>query len=460
MDITISRGNMREASLPAISSKSYVHRLLIASALSAQKCFIKTNIISDDMKATAECLNRMGAFIRETEEGFYVESPVCPGKEVSLDCGESGSTARFLLPIASCLYEKVSMTGHGRLTGRPFGPLADAMRENGVSVSADFLPLTTSGILKSGTFRIPGDISSQFITGLLMALPLLNKESAIALSSPLASREYVDITLEVLRRFGIEIRKTDGAYTVSGGQKYELCMQDAGPATESVSLFAPKGPGRQLPVSPAGIADSQTAGGGTVCAAGPSGRKAVQIVPTGPASGYHNITAEGDWSNGGFLLGMGALGPGITLTSLNPASVQGDRAVLDALKAFGADVTQKGGDAFRAAKRPLHGIDINGSDIPDLIPALACVAAFADSESVFRNVGRLRLKESDRIETVKNALKAAGADAHAEEHDGVTDLFIKPVSLVSGSSPETFTIDGANDHRIVMAAALLAAGSG
>lgn len=188
----------------AIASKSHVHRLMIANFLAGGEPFTIEHM-SRDMEATAACIEAL----RQSEDP-------------ELDCGESGSTARFLLPVAAALKETCLFTGHGRLPGRPFEELCAAMEAHGVTCDSRHLPMKITGKLISGVYEIPGNVSSQYISGLLFALPLLAGRSSIVLTAPLESRGYVDMTCQVLRSFGIEIIETGGGFTVPGGQQYIL----------------------------------------------------------------------------------------------------------------------------------------------------------------------------------------------------------------------------------------------
>lgn len=202
--------------LKAPSSKSYAHRAVLAAALADKPTEIYLNCFSEDIAATTECVRALGAECEYNEEkGMIRVKPICsPPQKCTLDAGESGSTARFLLPVAAALCKNVSMTGRGRLPQRPMTPLVREMAKNGVSVSAESLPLTTTGLLKSGIYSIEGNISSQYITGLLFALLNLDKKSEIRLLSPLESKGYIDITLDVLEKFGAEIKKEDFGFSV------------------------------------------------------------------------------------------------------------------------------------------------------------------------------------------------------------------------------------------------------
>lgn len=392
MDITLTPAKKCISEIEAISSKSYVHRLLIAAALSDKASTVKTNILSEDMKATIDCLNAMGADIKVEDKIIYV-NPIAGilsgGKceQAYLNPNESGSTARFLLPIASVLCKQFTMEGHGKLPQRPFGPVCECMRANGAVISSDFIPLEVSGELRPGIYELPGNISSQYITGLMYALPVLKGDSDIMLTTKLESKAYIDITLDVLNMFGIRVEATEKGYHIPGNQKY--------------------------------------------------------IAPD-------KMQAQGDWSNAAFFLCMGAIAGEMTVTEIDATSPQGDKEILNILKKFGAEVTIEE-NAVTVRQKELKAIRTEVSEIPDLVPVMCVVAALAEGTTVFENAGRLRIKESDRIETTKALLQALGADLRAVEEDGKVNLYIDGVKEYTGG-----TVDSAGDHRIAMSAAVAA----
>ena len=373
----------------AIASKSHVHRLLIAAALSNQKSVIVSNIISEDMQATIDCLNAIGAGITIEDKNIYV-NPISnllqnEKEEILLNPRESGSTARFILPVASVLCKQFSMVGAGKLPTRPFAPLCECMRKNGAVISSDFIPLEVGGALSAGTYELPGNVSSQYISGLLFALPLLHGDSDIMLTTNLESKAYIDITLDVLKQFGIQIQETVSGFHIPGNQTY--------------------------------------------------------VTPG-------EIKADGDWSNAAPFLCMGAIAGEVKMTGLNLASTQGDKEILSVLEQFGAEVL-RGGDSVTVRRKDLKAIRVDVSQIPDLVPVLSIVAGLADGTTVFENAERLRVKESDRIATTKALLSVLGAEMTVAEENGMTNLYIEGIKEYKGGC-----IDGAGDHRIVMAAAV------
>ncbi len=354
MDRLIAPGKIG-GSIAAIPSKSDAHRLLLCAALAdaPTEIVVGEGELSADIHATMACIGALGGKVDATSDTLRV-TPIdrmALTAPVTCDCGESGSTARFLLPIAAVLGERapVTLIGHGRLPERPFAPLCDALRAGGATVDRDLLPIAASSGLRPGEYRIAGNISSQYITGLLLALPLLDGPSRITLTSPLESRGYVDMTLSTLARFGVHVEADETGYT----------------------------------------------------------------VPAAPYHSPGKITADGDWSNAAFWLCAGAISGTITMTGLSQGSCQGDRRVADILRSFGAQVNADG-DTVTVSPAPLHGITLSVANIPDLVPVLAVVAALADGETHFTDAARLRLKESDRLATVSKQITDLGGQARID----------------------------------------------
>jgi len=380
MIVKISPSSL-EGTISAIASKSDAHRILICAALSSSPCELLLGTSSEDIEATARCMRALGATIEKSENGLKV-TPGKVSEDVFLDCGESGSTLRFLLPVAAALCERAKFTGQGRLPERPIGELMQAMEQHAVSFSAPKLPLETRGRLQSGVYTLPGNISSQYITGLLLALPLLEGDSEIVLTTALESAAYVDITLHALERFGIMITKTQKGYFVRGGQEYK--------APEKVRI-------------------------------------------------------DGDWSNAAFFLVAGAIGRTVTVTGLDMSSPQGDKKICDILRLFGADV-RISDDEITVFSAPLTAQTVDMTEIPDMLPALAVLAANSEGESVFTGAQRLRIKESDRLKTICEMINSLGGECR-ETEDGV---------VVTGRKLTGGKVNGSGDHRIVMAAAAAA----
>lgn len=387
MKMQVGPGLLR-GSIAAIPSKSDVHRQLICAALAHSPTRIRLGATSEDIEATANCLRALGAQIT-AEPSALVVRPIweAPQSAPVLDCGESGSTLRFLLPVAAALGCGATLTGRGRLPQRPNNALTDQLAQYGCTTKGEGLPLTLEGKLHSGRFTLPGDVSSQFITGLLFALPLLEGDSEMILTSPLQSAGYVDMTLDTLAQFAISVKVLPDGYLIPGGQQY-----------------------------------------------------------TSPGESK----ADGDWSNAAFWLAAGALGGDVICTGLSPSSRQGDKAVVELLRRFGAQVTQTE-DSVRVAVGTLHPAEIDAGAFPDLIPILSVMAANAYGDTVISNAARLRIKECDRLTAIHDLLTALGGRV-TERPDG---LIIHGTGCLTGGQTESF-----GDHRMAMSAAIAATACG
>ena len=379
-------GGSRRGSVRIPASKSQMHRLLICAALGTGRTELRCDGVSADIAATAACLRAMGAGIEEREPGVFLVTPVksAPSEPVRLPCGESGSTLRFLLPMAGALGIHGEFMREGRLPDRPLTPLDGELASHGMSLAGDGPVLRCGGTLVPGAYSLPGNVSSQYISGLLMALPLLPGDSTLEIRGTLESAAYVAMTEDALRIADVAFEKSGASYRIPGGQRFSL-----------------------------------------------------------PPS----LTAEGDWSGGAFFLCMGALSAGgVTVRGLSAASTQGDRAVTELLRRFGAAVEERE-DAITVRRGRLRGIEIDAGPIPDLIPVLSIVAAAAEGETRIVNAARLRLKESDRLETTGAMLRALGGDVTILP-DG---LVIRGSARLRGG-----TVDPCGDHRIAMSAAAAA----
>ncbi|MEG1314436.1 MAG: 3-phosphoshikimate 1-carboxyvinyltransferase [Anaerovoracaceae bacterium] len=327
-----------------IPSKSQAHRALICSALSKTECNVICQETSLDIEATRDCLINI-------KEALKNNSGEC-----QLPCNESGSTLRFLLPIVLALGLKGSFLPEGRLPERPLSPLYEQLEGHGAKMSKQgTVPFVVEGQLQSGDYYLPGNVSSQFVSGLLFALPLIKGQSRIIITSQLESQAYVDMTLNTIENFGVTIKKEDNTFIIDGGQNYQ---------------------------------------------------------------GPREVNVEGDWSNGGFWLVAGALlSEGVSCSNLNINSLQGDKGVVEILRRFGADV-EVAGDTVNVRKNQLNAIEIDAKDIPDLVPILSVVAAVSKGTTVIKNAERLRIKESDRLKAVRETLSILGADI-TETDDGL-----------------------------------------
>ena len=360
--------------IEAIASKSFAHRALICACLSKGGSRIKINTTSADIEATVSCLRSLGAVIEKNGSVYTVIPSDFSYENAEIDCGESGSTLRFLLPVICAAGIKTVVNASGRLPERPLSPLKEELIRMGAVISDEF-PLSVSGRIESGEFTLRGDVSSQFVTGLLMALSYLGG-GKINLISPVESRPYIDMTVQVLKKFGADIKEENNIFYINNS----------------------------------------------------------------PLHGC-DFTVEGDWSNAAFPLCMGA-----EVTGLDPDSAQGDKAIIDVLKKMGAVITENSG-TYKCDVSCVHGCEIDASDIPDAVPVIAAISATAEGKTVIYNAKRLRLKESDRINSICTMLRNLGADI-SETDDGMVINGRK--NLLGGE------VDSFNDHRIAMAAAVVA----
>lgn len=371
--------------IKAITSKSVAHRLLICSAFADAPTRILCEETNKDIEATAACLSALGASIKRNAP-YYEVSPVSPEnitRGATLPCGESGSTLRFLLPIAAALGADCSFLLEGRLADRPLSPLREELESHGVSISGKN-PISISGKLCGREFSIDGSVSSQFVSGLLFALTLLKNEAILTVTGKIESAPYIDITCYALSLFGAPVQKNENKFTVSA----------------RASLASPS-----------------------------------------------YLEAEGDWSNAAFPLALGVLDGEVEVCGLNPDSAQGDKRIIDLLLRFGADISVSDNGSYIARRSSLKGIDIDASQIPDLVPVLATVASVAEGRTRIYGASRLRLKESDRLFTVSDMLRRLGAKIE-ENDDGLT---VEGVRALRGGSVSSY-----NDHRIAMSAAVAA----
>ena len=385
MEIKITPRKL-EGTIEAMPSKSHAHRLLIARKLSelqggALDGGIEIPAFSDDIEATMACINQLDK-----------NTPY-------LECGESGSTLRFLLPVVMALKDSATFLGTGRLPYRPLSPLKEEMERHGCRFRMGSNKNTdrfkeicaVSGRLAAGDYVLAGNVSSQFITGLLFALPLLENNSTITLTTELESAGYVDMTLDVLESFGIEVEvtETDGGflrYSVPGGQIY-----------------------REKP----------------------------------------GITLDGDWSNAAFWLAAGSLSGDITVTGLRLESSQWDKEILTILDRMGADLEVEpqvdGTVSIRSKASILKGAEVDVGQIPDLMPILAVLMSFSEGTSMITHAERLQFKESNRLKAIYSVLHNLDADI---SYGGDWLSFTGKAFLEGG------TVDSYGDHRIAMSAAI------
>lgn len=368
-------------------SKSDVHRAIICAAMANGVSRISPVALSNDIKATIGCIKALGADAVLENNVLTVDGTnMYKNKTALLECGESGSTLRFFIPIAAVGNINATFVGKGKLPQRPIGIFTEALPKAGtVCKTEGGLPLEIKGQLKSGIFEIPGNVSSQFITGLLLALPILEGDSEIILTSPLESVGYIAMTIRTMKQFGVNIDTTEKGWHIKGGQSYKTC----------------------------------------------------------------DYTTDGDWSQAAFFMVLGAVSGKVTVKGVAKDSTQGDKKCAEILAEFGAKVTQRDNE-ITVEKGDLKAITIDASQIPDLVPVLSVCAAFAEGTTKIINAERLRIKECDRLKATAELLNNLGGKVK-ELSDG---LEITGVSSLKGGN-----VNGYNDHRIVMSAAVCAARS-
>ncbi len=355
MKATVSASKI-QGEIEAIASKSVAHRYLIAAALSDKEVFVGCHSVSEDILATVNCLKAIGAGIVRKDNGFFV-TPIDREKiddaKKQLPCNESGSTIRFLIPVVAALGINGEFLKKGSLVSRPLNPLDREMEKKGAPLrEKEGGIVAVEGKLTPGIFTLPGNVSSQYITGLLFALPMLDEDSEIHITTPLQSEDYVKITLDTLKAFHISVIYEKNCFYIKGKQVYTVNSEP---------------------------------------------------------------NVEGDWSNAAFFMTGAAIGKSeIAYSNLNVASLQGDKAIVDILRRMGATVYVQE-DTYYIKGNKLTATRIDAKPIPDLVPILALAASVAEGETVIYNAERLRIKESDRLKTVYETLSALGADIEEKE---------------------------------------------
>lgn len=336
-------------------SKSMAHRAVICAFLSEGESWIDNVELSEDIIATCRAVEALGGDMDILES-------LIPGRKMLvirgkgtvaikrklIHCGESGTTARFIIPVSRLTAGEVVITGEGKLKERPFGVFYDILDSQGIhhETQDGKLPLTLNGALKPGSFSMRGDVSSQFISGLLLALPLLPGDSVITLTTPIESVSYIELTIQMQKKFGICIKfdREGNKFFIPGWQRYKP----------------------------------------------------------------QHYQVEGDWSQAAFWLAAGILSGPVAIGGLNPNSLQGDKVIEAYLRQMGANLTWKK-DLLVAEESRLKGVGMDVSQCPDLVPVLAVLGSIAEGDTEIFNAGRLRIKECDRLKAITTELKALGA---------------------------------------------------
>lgn len=361
----------------APSSKSMGHREIICAGLACGTSIIDNISMSKDIEATMRCLRAINVAVDEVPGMFAgrralqisgTGHPMAAAD--SVDCGESGSTLRFFLPLGANLNCPLTFIGHGKLVSRPLQAYYDIFDKQFIQYFNDNgkLPLTVNGKLQPGIFKLPGDVSSQFVSGLLFVLPLLNGDSVIEITSQLESSAYVDMTISCLAKFGVKVENENGRhrrYLVPGKQRYQAL-------------------------------DSRV---------------------------------EGDWSQAAFWTVGGSLGAKITCAGMDFNSLQGDKVVLEIMQRMGA-LVEKNADSVTVSGGVTKATVIDAANCPDIIPVLTVLAAVSEGTTKIINAARLRIKECDRLAAMTSELNKMGADV-TEEAEGLT-IVGKPQGLRGG----------------------------
>lgn len=346
-------------------SKSMAHRAIICASLARGKSVITNIEYSKDVQATIAAMKALGTMILEHDDYLEIDGTTTFLRHnVEIDCCESGSTLRFMVPISIICEANVHFSGEGRLGKRPLDVYYKIFDQQGICYlyRENVLDLYIKGRLHGDIFEVPGDVSSQFISGLLFALPLMDEDSVIKMTSPLQSIGYIDLTLQMLERYGIHIENHDyQEFIVHGGQQYHPCD-------------------------------------------------------------YH---VEADFSQAAFYLAAGALGNHVVLKGLNMESAQGDKVVVDILERMGCKMTPIQ-DGYQIFPGLLSATLIDGSQCPDIIPVVALVCALSEGVTRIENIKRLRMKECDRLAATVEVINQLGGIAKEEEDamiiEGVTSL--------------------------------------
>ena len=389
MTVYIRPGPPPSGVLAAPPSKSMAHRAVLCAALADGESRLTGLAHSQDIDATLAAAAALGAQVEAGESWARIagaaplQAPAAP-----VDCCESGSTLRFLIPLAALTGRPVAFTGRGRLMQRPQSVYQELFASQGLRFEQEGDTLTVAGPLRPGCFSLAGDVSSQFISGLLFALPLLDGDSRLCLKPPVESRSYIEMTRAAQSRFGVASAWLD-EYTLA--------------------------------------------------------------VPGGQAYRPRDMAIEGDWSQAAFPAALGVLAGDVTVTGLEPGTLQGDAVILDILRRCGGRAEAVPG-GVRFQKSALHGTKIDLADCPDLGPILMALGLLCEGETVIANAGRLRLKESDRIAAMEQELRKLGGQI---ESDGGT-VTVRRSALHAPAGP----LWGHNDHRVVMSLTVLAAAAG
>ncbi len=335
------------------TSKSVCHRAVICAGLAEGTSRISGILLSDDIKATMQAMIALGAVIRQEGDSLIITGTDCKSPiHNEISCNESGSTLRFLIPLG-LNNQTMTFTGKGKLVDRPLDDYFNILdkQEIAYQTTDGHLPLSVTGVLKPGQFELRGDVSSQFVSGLLFALPRLAGDSSITITTEMESKGYIDLTLSMLALFGIKIINNNyREFIIPGNQVYR-------------------------------------------------------------STDYH---VEGDYSQVAFWLAAGTLGAPIHCSGLNPNSLQGDKVIVDLIQEMGGNLKLED-NAITALPSTTKGITIDASQCPDLVPILTVLATVSKGTTQIIRAARLRIKECDRLKAITTELNKLGADITEHE---------------------------------------------
>ncbi|MDP2916626.1 MAG: 3-phosphoshikimate 1-carboxyvinyltransferase [Dehalococcoidia bacterium] len=388
MKVSINKSVIK-GRVKAPSSKSYTIRGLMCAALAEGESELVRPLGSDDTEAALSVLSKIGVRTCLDNAIWRVSGGTFHEPESDLFCGDSAATLRFMTAICSVVPGRCRLTAGPSLAKRPVKTLVEALRQLGVDASCngELAPMVvTGGRLRGGETELRGDISSQYVSALLLVAPFAEKDVKIKLTTPLESKPYVLMTLECMEKFGVGVKAS------SDLKDYEVARQSYQPA---------------------------------------------------------KYTVEGDWSSVSYLLALGAVSGEISVENLNPGSLQGDKIILDFLREMGTSV-KVADNSVTVRKSKLNALKADLTDCIDLLPTMAVLAALARGTSEFSGIQRARLKESNRVSALREALGRAGIMVIEEENK----------LTINGGETRHCVIDSLNDHRIAMAFSILGAGMG
>ena len=403
-------------------SKSYTNRALIIAALANGNSIIKNPLFSDDTNYMISALRQFGIKIIKNGNNIIVHGKngkLSPSKN-NIFVGNAGTAMRFITSLASIAEGGTTITGDKRMQQRPIKDLLDALNQLGVESESNngFPPIKIyGGLFNGGNVKLKGDVSSQFLSSILMCAPYAKKDVTISIVGNLTSKPYVDITLDVMKNFGIDVKNLNyKKFIINNNKKYKpINYKIEGDASSASYFFA--------------------------AAAVTKGKV---MVKNGKTYKARNYIIEGDASSASYFFAAAAITKGkIMVKNINPNSKQGDIKFVDILKKMGCGV-KKGNDFIEVQGNRLKSVDVDMNEMPDVVPTLAVTSLFADSTTIIRNVQNLRFKETDRLKALAFELRKIGANVE-EMNDG---LKIKRRRL------QKAIIETYNDHRMAMSFAV------